>query len=96
MLKGLLDLQTHFPTSIVDSDMPKFKPLPEEGERKLCLLNGEWIVLEVHRESPTYEETFKEFLYWREPFEDMITPECWEVTTWVDLPEIPTDEQGDD
>jgi hypothetical protein len=71
--------------TIIDN-MPKVKAMPEEGARKLCLLNDEWIVLEVHCESPTYEETFQPFLYWREPFSDMLDIEWYEVSTWQDLP----------
>ena len=76
-------------------EMPKIKPMPEEGERKLCLMHGEWIVLEVGVESPTYEENFTEFSYWFEPFMDMHSLEYWDVTTWMDLPEIPTKEKGE-
>lgn len=75
--------------------MPVFKPLPQEGERRLCLLHGEWIVLEVGVESPTYEENFTEFSYWFEPFMDMHSIEYADVTDWMDLPRIPTKEQGE-
>lgn len=91
-LLHLMNTPTDLTPRNINPDMPKVKPMPEEGERKLCLLNGAWIVLEVHCESPTYEENFEAFLYWREPFNDMLTPECWEVSTWEDLPEIPTTE----
>lgn len=73
---------------------PNVKPMPEEGKRVLALLNDEWIVLEVQTEYPTYEETFTAFSYWVEPYSEGLEIEYWEVTTWVDLPELPTEEQG--
>lgn len=79
-----------------NTDMPTFKPLPDEGSRKLCLLNGEWIVLEVGCESPTYEENFTPFRYWFEPFFEILSLEVYDVSTWVDLPEIPTEEIDDE
>ena len=91
MLKLLLDPQAHFP--VAGSDMPEVKPMPEEGKRVLALFNDEWIVLEVQTEYPTYEETFTPFSYWAEPSSEGLEIENWEVTTWVDLPEIPTKEQ---
>tara|TARA_R110000751_G_scaffold277605_1_gene378883 strand:+ start:435 stop:713 length:279 start_codon:yes stop_codon:yes gene_type:complete len=78
----------------LEACMPVFKPLPQKGERKLCLLHGEWVVLEVGVESPTYEESFTEFSYWFEPFMDMHSVEYDGVVDWVDLPEIPTKEQS--
>lgn len=45
--------------------------MPEEGQRVLALYKGEWIVLEVGVESPSYEEPyFPPFKYWFEPFSD--------------------------
>jgi hypothetical protein len=69
-------------------DTPIVKPIPEEGKRVLALLKGEWIVLEVGCESPTYEETFTPFLYWFEPYNDMHSIEYYDVTTWQKLPEF--------
>ena len=71
---------------------PVVKALPPEGERKLCLYHGEWIVLQVDLETPTHEENFMPFLYWREPFSDTLCIEHYDVLTWLDLPEIPTQE----
>ena len=68
------------------------KAMPAEGERKLCLFRGEWIVLQVDLETPSHGETSMPFLYWREPFSDTLCIEHYDVTTWVDLPEIPTEE----
>ncbi len=66
---------------------PKTKPMPEEGKRVLALYRGEWIVLEVGIEHPTFEETFQAFKYWFEPFNDMLCIECFDVTDWQELPE---------
>jgi hypothetical protein len=74
------------------NNAPVVKAMPPEGERKLCLFHGEWIVLQVDLETPSYEENFMPFLYWREPFSDTICIEHHDVSTWVDLPEIPTEE----
>ena len=63
--------------------------LPETHERVLCILNGEQIVLELQKESPTYDETFKAFLYWHEPFDENMQIEWHEVTHWMPLPEPP-------
>lgn len=70
-------------------ECPKIKPMPNEGERVLALYRGEWIVLEVDIEYPTFEETFRPFKYWREPFSDMLQIEYYDVTDWISLPEIP-------
>jgi hypothetical protein len=64
---------------------------PDEGERVLALYRGEWIVLEVGIENPSFEESFKPFKYWFEPFSDMLCIECYDVDTWVPLPKIPTE-----
>ena len=77
-------------------EMPKVKPMPEEGKRVLALFNDEWIVLEVQTEHPTYEETFTAFSYWVEPYSEELEIENWEVTTWVDLPELPPKGKGDE
>ena len=66
---------------------------PDEGERVLALYRGEWIVLEVGVESPSYEECFESFKYWFEPFSDMLCIEYYDVDTWMPLPEIPTEEK---
>ena len=68
---------------------PNCKPMPNEGERVLALYRGEWIVLEVAIEYPTFEESFRPFKYWYEPFSDMLSIENYDVTDWVPLPEIP-------
>jgi hypothetical protein len=73
-------------------NVPAVKVMPKEGERKLCLFHGEWIVLEVNLETPTHEETFSPFLYWREPFSDTLCIETNDVLRWVDLPIITTEE----
>tara|TARA_R110000851_G_scaffold173225_1_gene319577 strand:+ start:257 stop:484 length:228 start_codon:yes stop_codon:yes gene_type:complete len=57
--------------------------LPEEGERVLCLFNGEPIVLELGRETPTHEESFKSFFFWTEPYDEILLPEWDDVTNWV-------------
>lgn len=62
---------------------------PEVHERVLCLLNGEPIVLELGEETPTHEETFKPFIYWFEPYDEILLPEWHEVTHWMPLPEPP-------
>lgn len=72
-------------------ESPNFKPMPNEGERVLALYRGEWIVLEVAVESPTFEEAFRPFKYWFEPFSDMLSIETHDVTDWRLLPEIPTE-----
>ncbi len=64
--------------------------LPKTHERVMCLLNGRHIILELQKESPTYEETFEAFLYWHEPFEEYMQIEWCEVTHWMPLPEPPT------
>jgi|TARA_B110000908_G_C10108705_1_gene381988 hypothetical protein len=78
---------------VVD-EMPTVKPMPEDGKRVLALLNDEWIVLEVQTECPTYEETFTAFSYWVAPYSEGLDIEYWEVTTWRDLPELPTKGQN--
>ncbi len=57
-----------------------------EGERFLCLFNGEPIVLELGLETPTYEEVFKPFYYWFEPYGDAMLPEWHEVTHCILIP----------
>ncbi|QDP64798.1 MAG: hypothetical protein GOVbin2917_113 [Prokaryotic dsDNA virus sp.] len=62
--------------------------MPEEGQRVLALYKGEWIVLEVGVESPTYEEPyFPPFKYWFEPFFNMLDIEYDDVTEWRELPD---------
>lgn len=64
------------------------KRMPEEGQRVLALYKGEWIVLEVGVESPTYEEPyFTPFKYWFEPFFNMLVIEYDDVTEWRELPD---------
>ncbi len=63
--------------------------LPEVYERVLCILNGEQIVLQLEKESPAFEESFKEFLYWHEPFDEYMQIEWHEVTHWMPLPKPP-------
>lgn len=60
--------------------------LPSECKRVLCLLNGDPIVLELGYESPTFEETFKGFHFWFEPYDEIKHPEWNEVTHWMPLP----------
>ena len=60
--------------------------LPDCHERVLALFNGEAIVLELGLESPSYEETFKAFNYWLEPYDEILIPEWHEVTHWMPLP----------
>ena len=61
--------------------------MPEEGQRVLALYKGEWIVLEVGVEHPTYEENFTAFKYWFEPFSEMLDIEYDDVTEWRELPD---------
>ncbi len=62
--------------------------MPEKGQRVLALYKGEWIVLEVGVESPTYEEPyFTPFKYWFEPFFNMLDIEYDDVTKWRELPD---------
>jgi hypothetical protein len=63
--------------------------MPSEGERVLALFKGEWVVLEVGVENPSYEETFEPFKYWFEPFSDMLYIEYYDVTHWLPLPALP-------
>lgn len=63
------------------------KRMPEEGQRVLALYRGEWVVLEVGVEYPTYEETFTAFKYWFEPFSNMLDIEYDDVTEWRELPD---------
>lgn len=62
--------------------IPVDKSLPEQYERVICLWKGEPIVLELREETPSYEETFKPFLYWMEPYNEITMPEWDEVTHW--------------
>jgi len=64
--------------------------LPEVGERALCILNGEQIVLQLKKEWPSFEDSFKAFLYWHEPFDEYMQIEWHEVTYWMPLPKPPT------
>lgn len=62
--------------------------MPEEGQRVLALYKGEWVVLEVAVEYPTYEESyFPPFKYWFEPFSDHLIIEYDDVTEWRELPD---------
>tara|TARA_R110000851_G_C12742708_1_gene531078 strand:- start:117 stop:344 length:228 start_codon:yes stop_codon:yes gene_type:complete len=61
------------------------KELPSERQRVLCLFNGEPIVLELSCESPTYEDTFKSFYFWLEPYDEILCPEWGEVTHWCEI-----------
>ena len=63
------------------------KRMPKEGQRVLALYKGEWIVLEVGVEHPTYEENFTAFKYWFEPFSDVLVIEYDDVTEWRELPD---------
>lgn len=64
------------------------KRMPEEGQRVLALYKGEWIVLEVGVESPSYEEPyFPPFKYWFEPLFNMLAIEYDDVTEWRELPD---------
>lgn len=63
------------------------RPMPDVGTRVLALYKGEWIVLEVGEEIPTYEETFTRFKYWFEPFNEMLDIEYDDVYDWIDLPD---------
>ena len=64
--------------------------LPAGHERVIAVLNGEVIVLELQEETPTYEENFKPFFYWHEPFDEYMQIEWHEVTSWMHLPEVLT------
>ena len=57
-----------------------------KGARWLCNLNGQSIVLELGYETPTYEENFKPFFYWHEPYNGMLDIEWAEVTSVYPLP----------
>lgn len=61
--------------------------MPKKGQRVLALYKGEWIVLEVAVEHPTYEENFTAFKYWFEPFSDHLIIEYDDVTEWRELPD---------
>lgn len=67
--------------------IPLEMKMPEEGQRVLALYKGEWIVLEVGVEHPTYEENFTAFKYWFEPFSDHLIIEYDDVTEWRELPD---------
>lgn len=67
--------------------------MPDEGEKVLALYKGEWVILQVGVEHPTYEESFTAFKYWFEPMSEMLDIELDDVTYWEPLPEIPTKEQ---
>lgn len=74
------------PIKDIELSLVETKPLPEVGTRVLALYKGEWIVLEVGEEIPTYEEDFTAFKYWFEPFSNMLDIEYDDVYDWVDLP----------
>jgi len=57
-----------------------------EGDRWLCNLNGQLIVLELGYETPTHEENFKPYFYWYEPYNDILIIEWHEITRVHPLP----------
>lgn len=69
-------------------DEPMFPKLPEEGTQVLAKMSaGGYRVLESCLESPTYEETFKAFLYWDDPHNDGQGIEVCDVESYVTLDE---------
>lgn len=74
--------------------IPVEERLPEVETPVLIVCNGETRIGELRWERPTYEETFKAFKYWDDPFDD---GQCWEwhdVTLWkpLDTPPEAADE----
>ena len=64
--------------------------MPKAETPVLVMLNGEIRVAELRWDRPTYEETYKPFRYWDDPYDD--DGQDWEVfdiTHWMPLPEPP-------
>lgn len=78
---------TEIPVREIEFSFTNKRPPPDVGTRVLALYKGDWIVLEVGEEVPTYEENFTRFKYWFEPFSDMLDIEIDDVYDWIDLPD---------
>lgn len=69
-------------------DGQMFPELPEEGTQVLAKISGGgYRVLESYLETPTYEETFKAFLYWDDPHNDGQVIEVCDAESYVALDE---------
>lgn len=63
--------------------------LPPDETPVLIVYQGEVRIGELRWEHPTFEETFKSFRFWDDPYND---GKCWEwnaVDLWTHLPEVP-------
>ena len=63
--------------------------LPEDDIPVLVVVNDEIDVLIIRWEEPTWEETYKRFQYWNNPYDDGQEFEWDTVTHWKPLPEPP-------
>jgi hypothetical protein len=62
--------------------------LPPSETPVLVLYRGNWRVGELCEERPTWEESFKPFRYWDDPYNDGQEWDWHDVTHWAHLPEV--------
>jgi hypothetical protein len=63
--------------------------LPDPGDVVLVLLNGDPRVGTRVWDHPGYEDTYDPFLYWDDPYDDGQDWECFEITHWAEIGELP-------
>lgn len=74
--------QLHAPAAWVSVN----ERLPADETPVLVMRKGKLDVGELRWETPTFEETFKEFRYWAHPDEHWIEEDRDEVTHWMQAP----------
>lgn len=63
--------------------------LPEDETPVLVCILGDVRILERRWENPGFEDTFKPFWYWDDPFDDGQDFEMAHISHWMPLPNIP-------
>lgn len=79
--------------------LPPWKNVKEfnlkEGDQYVCWYQGLPVVLELGLETPSYEETFKPFLYWFEPHHDMMVIDFPDIEWVIPAPTDPVTHSPD-
>lgn len=61
--------------------------IPPSETPVLILYRGNWRLGELREERPTWEESFKPFRYWDDPYNDGQEWDWDDVTHWAHLPD---------